>query len=463
MENEVIEKPDYVEELVRLIRSDESDAAIAEKIDNYHDNDIASALDELNEKERKKLYQILGVERVSEIFAYVDDVGKYLEEIELEKAADIIENMDADDAVDVLEEVDETTRKQLIELIDEESKEDIKLICSYEEDEIGSKMTTNFIEISRRLTVKQAMRELIAKAEENDNITTIYVKDDDGTFYGAINLKDLIVARGYTDLDSLISHSYPYVRDHESIADCIEQLKDYAEDSIPVLNDDNELLGVITAQDIVEVVDDEMGDDYAKLAGMSEEADLEESLVESIKKRLPWLVVLLGLSLCVSTVTGMFENVISHLAIIVSFQSLILGMSGNVGTQSLAVTIRVLMDEDLSAGQKWSLVFKEARIGFCNGLMLGILAFAFIGTYVCLFKGRGVQYAFSISACAGIALMLAMTISSVVGTVVPMFFHKVKVDPAVASGPLISTVNDFVAVVTYYGLAWILLIRVLHL
>lgn len=342
MENEIVEKPDYVEELVNLIRSGESDEGISEKIDNYHDNDIASALDELNEKERKKLYQILGVERMSEIFAYVDDVGKYLEEIELEKAADIIENMDADDAVDVLEEVDETKRKQLIELMDEESKEDIKLICSYEEDEIGSKMTTNFIEISRRLTVKQAMRELIAKAEENDNITTIYVKDDDDTFYGAINLKDLIVARGYTDLDSLISHSYPYVRDHESITDCIEQLKDYAEDSIPVLDDDNKLLGVITAQDIVEVVDDEMGDDYAKLAGMTEEADLEESLPESIKKRLPWLVVLLGLSLCVSTVTGLFENVISHLAIIVSFQSLILGMSGNVGTQSLAVTIRVL-------------------------------------------------------------------------------------------------------------------------
>ena len=161
--------------------------------------------------------------------------------------------------------------------------------------------------------------------------------------------------------------------------------------------------------------------------------------------------------------TGLFENVISHLAIIVSFQSLILGMSGNVGTQSLAVTIRVLMDEDLSGRQKWGLIFKEARIGFCNGLMLGLLAFAFIGTYVYVLKGRPLQYAFSVSACAGVALMLAMTISSVVGTVVPMFFHKVKVDPAVASGPLISTVNDFVAVVTYYGLAWVLLIHVLHL
>ena len=287
MENEEIMAPDYVQELVELIRSGESEETIAEQIDNYHDNDIASALDELNDYERKKLYQILGIERVSEVFAYLDDVGKYLDELELEKAADIIENMDADDAVDVLEEVDEETRKQLIELMDEESKEDINLIRSYDEDEIGSKMTTNYIEISRKLSIKQAMRELIAQAEENDNITTIYVKDDDNSFYGAINLKDLIIARNYVELDSLISQSYPYVRDHEQIADCIERLKDYAEDSIPVLNETNELIGVITAQDIVEVVDDEMGADYAMLAGMTEEAELEESVLESIKKRLP--------------------------------------------------------------------------------------------------------------------------------------------------------------------------------
>ena len=123
--------------------------------------------------------------------------------------------MDADDAVDVLEEVDEEIRKQLIELIDEESKEDIRLICSYEEDEIGSKMTTNFIEIGRSLTIKQAMRALIAQAEENDNISTLFVEDNDGTFYGAVDLKDLIVARTYMDLESLITQSFPYVRDHE--------------------------------------------------------------------------------------------------------------------------------------------------------------------------------------------------------------------------------------------------------
>ncbi len=371
--------------------------------------------------------------------------------------------MDADDAVDVLEEVDEEIRNQLIELIDEESKEDIKLICSYEEDEIGSKMTTNFIEIGRSLTIKQAMRALIAQAEENDNISTLFVEDDDGTFYGAVDLKDLIVARTYMTLESLITQSFPYVRDHETISECIERLKDYAEDSIPVLNDKNELIGVITAQDIVEVVDDELGDDYAKLAGMTEEAELEESLGESIKKRLPWLVVLLGLSMCVSTVTSLFEGVIAQLAIIVSFQSVILGMSGNVGTQSLAVTIRLLMDENLETKQKIGMIFREMRIGFSNGLILGILSFLLIGAYLCLAKGKSPEYAFAISLCAGIALLMAMTISSIVGTFVPMFFSKIHVDPAVASGPLITTVNDLIGVVTYYGVAWLLLIHIMQL
>ena len=463
MENEVLNEPDYVRELVDLIRSGADSKKLAGELTNYHDNDISNALDELNGDERKILYHILGDERVSEIFAYLDDPGKYLGELELERAADIIENMDADDAVDVLEEVDEETRKQLIELIDEESKEDINLICSYDENEIGSKMTTNFIEIGKSLTIKQAMRSLIAQAEHPDKISTLFDEDADGTFYGAIDLKDLIVARNYMNLETLITQSFPYVRDHETISDCIERLKDYAEDSIPVLNDKNELIGVITAQDIVEVVDDEMGDDYAKLAGMTEEPELEETLGESIKKRLPWLIVLLGLSMCVSTVTSLFESVIAQLAIIVSFQSVILGMSGNVGTQSLAVTIRLLMDENLESRQKLGMVFREMRIGFSNGLILGILSFVFIGFYLCLLKDKSPQYAFAISLCAGIALLMAMTISSIVGTSVPMFFKKINVDPAVASGPLITTVNDLIGVVTYYGVAWLLLINFLHL
>ncbi|MGN1343127.1 MAG: magnesium transporter, partial [Traorella sp.] len=296
---------------------------------------------------------------------------------------------------------------------------------------------------------------------DNDNINTIYVYNEDQSFYGAMDLKDLIIAREYTDLESLISKAYPYVYAKELVSECLERIKDYAENSIPVLDDNHRILGIITPIDIIEVVDDEMGDDYAKLAGLTSEEDLNETLFESMKKRLPWLIALLGLGILVSTVVGLFEEVVSQIAIIVCFQSLILDMAGNVGTQSLAVTIRVLMDENLKSSQKIKLMGKEMRIGFCNGLLLGMVSFLFIGLYIWIFKNYEMIYAFKISACVGASLVLAMMISSLVGTAIPMFFHKLNVDPAVASGPLITTINDLVAIISYYGLAWLLLIQIM--
>lgn len=458
-----INEPDYVRELVEVIRSNESDENIGRQLDNYHENDIAAAIELLDIDERKKLYKILGEDRTAEVFSYLDDVGRYIDELAPENAVKIIENMDSDDAADVLKEIDEDTRKKLISLMDDESRRDIRLIYSFDEDEIGSLMTTNFILIKRDVTIKQAMKELIAQAEDNDNISTIYAMDEKGVFYGAIDLKDLIIAREYVDIETLISTSYPYVRGHEKISDCIDRIRNYEEDSIPVLNDQDKIIGVITSQDIVNVVDDEMGDDYAKLAGLTAEEDLHEKLSQSMKKRMPWLIILLFLGMIVSTVVGLFEDVVAQVAIIVCFQSLILDMAGNVGTQSLAVTIRVLMDEKLKAKQKVQLIFKEMRIGLCNGLLLGTFSLVAIGLYVHFVKDKPIAYSFIISGCVGISLVVAMIISSFIGTVVPMFFHKINIDPAVASGPLITTVNDLVAVVTYYGLAWIFLINMMHM
>ena len=457
------EKADYVKELVEIINQEERDDQLAEKLSAYHENDIAEAFELLDEKGRRKLYRVLDTEWMSEVFAYLDDVGTYLEELEADDAADIIENMDADDAVDVLQEVDDNVREKLVSLMNEEATEDIELICSYQEDQIGSMMTTNFIEISRTLTIKQAMRQLIAQADDNDNISILYVTDEDGMFYGAIDLKDLIIARAGESLESLISTSYPYVLASDSITDNLERLKDYAEDSIPVLDQEHHIIGVITAQDLVEAVDDEMGEDYAQLAGLTTEEDLDESVGQSMKKRLPWLLVLLCLGLGVSTVAGMFERVMKQLTLIVFFQSVVLGMSGNSGTQSLAVTIRVLMDEELTGKERLKMVWKEARVGFCDGLLLGLVSFVCIGIYIMLAKAKPALYAFSVSGCVGTALMVAMTISSLVGTVVPIVLHKIHIDPAVASGPLISTVSDLVAVVTYYGLSWLLLLNIIGL
>lgn len=463
MEKEVLNESAYVSEILEILRSKLPREELIELLSDYHESDIADALELMTKEERKKIYPVLGAEYVAEIFSYIENPTQYLHEIDVKKAAKVLSEMDSDDAIDALEGFDESEQKQIVEMLDEDAGKDVKLILSYEDDEIGSEMTTNFIVIHRGLNIKQATHELIRQAGENDNISTIYVVDEDEKFYGAIDLKELIVAREYQSLEDLILTSYPYVNDYEKISDCIERLKDYAEDSIPVLSENKEILGVITAHDIVEVVDEEMGEDYAKLAGLTAEEDINEPLVTSIKKRLPWLIILLFLGMAVSSVVGVFESVVAVIPLVMCFQSLILDMAGNVGTQSLAVTIRVLMDENLSAKDKFVLVFKEMRVGFLNGLFLGTMAFIFVGLYVTFAKGNPLGYSFAISGCVGVSLLLAMIISSLVGTLIPMFFHKIKVDPAVASGPLITTVNDLVAVVTYYGLAWLLLIKVMNL
>lgn len=462
MRKEVLKEPKFTEDIVSIIRSGLGREQLIEKLSDYHEKDIAQSFAFLTREERKALYDTLGAEWISNIFSYIEEPQAYIEELGIDKLAEVINEMDSDDAVDLLEDIDESVKAKLRPILDEDVKADIQLIHSYDEDEIGSLITTNFVCISKDLSIRQAMRELVRQAGENDNISTIYVVDASDTFCGAIDLKDLIVAREHDELDDLISYSYPYLLDHEKIADSIEKIKDYAEDSLPVLNGKRELIGILTAQDVIEAVDDEMGEDYAKLAGLTAEEDLKETTLESMKKRMPWLIVLLFLGMGVSTVVGAFEGVVAALPIVICFQSLILDMAGNVGTQSLAVTIRVLMDEDLTGKDKLRLVVKEMKVGFSNGLLLGVLALLCLGVYIKVFKGYTIYQAFMVSGCVGISLLVAMIISSLVGTMVPLFFHKIKVDPAVASGPLITTVNDLVAVVTYYGLAWVLLIQSLH-
>lgn len=460
MENKA---PKIVEEIVAVIRSGAEKKQLLQRLDDYHANDIAQSLSYLSQTERLSLYAVLGVEWVSEILAYVEEPEPYARELGTEKLAAIINEMDADDAVDLLQKLDEADKEKLRPYLDEHVRADLQLIASYDEDRIGSLITTNYICIPKTLDIRAAMHELIRQAGEHDNISTLYVMDESGKFSGAIDLKDLIIARQNDSLDALIIYSYPYLFADEKISDCIEKIKDYAEDSLPVLNQSRQIIGIITAQNVVEAVDDEMGEDYAKLAGLTAEEDLNETTGQSIKKRLPWLMILLVLGMLVSSVVGAFEGVVAILPIVICFQSLVLDMAGNVGTQSLAVTIRVLMDEELGAKEKRKLVAKESKAGMFNGLLLGALAVAFLGVYVRLFKGYAPAQAFLISFCVGVALLLSMIVSSLVGTLVPMFFKKIKVDPAVASGPLITTINDLVAVVIYYGLAWVLLIHLAHI
>lgn len=445
-------------ELIKLIRKNEPER-ILKYLSRYHENDVSDILENLNGEQRKLIYSVLGDVKAANVFTYFKEPEKYLNELSYENAAKIISHMDSYDAAVILERLEESDRKKIIKLLDSGAANDVTKLLSYDECEIGSRMTTNYVSIKHGISVRRAMSELVRQAGLHDNISTIYVVDEENRFYGAIDLKKLITARQSDNLNDIIICSYPYFYEHEKIGACLDKMVDYSEDSIPVLSDEKTMLGIITSEDMVEIVDDEMSEDYAKLAGLTTEEDLNESTVLSVKKRLPWLMVLLILGMFVSSVVGIFENVVVVMPIVICFQSLVLDMAGNVGTQSLAVTIRVLMDENIDAKQKLSLLVKEMKIGFLNGGLLGIVTFVLLGMYIYLFKGFDRAAAFSVSGCVGVSLVVAMVVSSCVGTTVPMLFKKIKIDPAVASGPLITTVNDLVAVVTYYGLAYLLLIR----
>lgn len=295
MENKIIEENieerNYTQEIFDLIRKTKNSRLLAQTLTNYHDNDIADALTYLSPDERKRLYKAIGIEATSRIFAYLDeDVDKYFAELENESAADILEEMDADDAIDILEELDEKKASEIISLIEPESKSDIQLLQSYEDDEFGSLMTTNYITLQYGIGIKASIDRLIEEAEENDNIETLYIVKD-GKFYGALTLRDLLITKKDEDLDEKIITSYPFVYDTEKITDAaVDTLADYSEDSIPVLDKDtSEIVGVITAADIVELINED------------EEEEIKETKPQVIERKVDYLqLIAFGLLLLVS-------------------------------------------------------------------------------------------------------------------------------------------------------------------
>ena len=320
-------------------------------------------------------------------------------------------------------------------------------------------MTRDYVSVQEGASVREAMRSLVRQAGERENVSTIYVVDAAGILTGSIELARLIRAREGDALASVTERDIPAVNIGEDAAGCAARLRALGAEGAPVVDGMGRLRGALTAAELARIESGAMDEDYARLGGLTEGEDLCEPLRASVRKRLPWLLALLALGLVVSSVVGAFEQVVSRLPLIISFQSLVLDMAGNVGTQSLAVTIRVLTDRRAGRAQKLRLLAKETRVGAANGLALAVLSVAFIGLYLVLFKGQDAALALSVAFCTSVALAVSIVLSSAAGTVIPLVFDRLHIDPAVASGPLITTVNDLIAVVTYYGLAWLLLMR----
>ena len=448
---------EYALEVLDLIQHGTEEMSLSDALGEYHENDIAMALMLMEEEERVTLYGALDDEILASVLEFVDNPVLFLDEIDFSRKVKIFEIIELSVAVEYLKELERHERHRYLRLLSKETKENIFLLASFDEDEIGSRMSDNFITVSENLGVRGAMSRLVREAAEHDNVSLVFVVDAEGKFVGAIDLKDLIIARGETPLSDIMRTNFPTVEAGELVDECVIRLASYSEDSIPVLDEGGVLVGVLTSDILADLTREDFEEDYARLAGLSGEERVEEGLSASVKARLPWLCVLFFLGFLVSGVVGFFEGVVSELTLLVSFQSLILGMAGNVGTQSLAVTIRMLADEYTVKGAKLRQVLKEMGVGLFNGSIMALGSFVLVLGYLTLLRGEMFTSSLLVAFSIAIALILSMLLSGLFGSVIPMLFQKIGIDPAVASGPFITTVSDLVAVVTYYGLAGMLI------
>ena len=443
---------DYIAEIVELINTNIENGDLLESLSQYHESDIADAFLELEDDILVKLYQILPSEMLADIITFIEEPEKFIDLMENSDLAKILDNMESNDAAELVDELEEVLDDEDIDeiksLVETETLEDIELVASYDDELIGSIMSTDYVEVKESFTIKQAMRHVISSAEDVENINVIYVVSDNGEYLGIISLRDLIKARSTDSLSSITKKNYPVLIDDSLIEDIDNDILDYELESYGVVDKENKLIGVINDETLIDLLEEDLKEDYAMLAGMSD-IEVKEPIFKSVIKRLPWLAFLLVIGLFVSLLTSSFEEVILNLTTIVFFQSLILGMAGNTGTQSLAVTISTLNDEEIGIGK---VIRKELLTGFLNGIIIGILSFGLVFVFLTL-KNETTLTATFTALSVGISLILSMSVAAFLGSFVPYVLTKLKVDPAVASGPFITTINDIVAIVIYYSLA----------
>ncbi|MGD6965285.1 magnesium transporter [Rossellomorea vietnamensis] len=419
-----------------------------EEFNSLHSYDRAKYFERINDALRLKMYQYLSPEEMAELFESLDkDETEYqdiLAEMNPAYAADMLSNMYADDAVDVLNELDKDQVASYLTIMDQESAQEIKELLHYEEYTAGSIMTTEFVAISANQTVRSAMTILKNEAPNAETIYYIFVVDETKRLAGVISLRDLIISDDDVMIAEVMSDRVVSVsvgEDQEAVA---RTMRDYNFLALPVVDFQHHLLGIITVDDIIDVIDEEASDDYSKLAGISDVDSVDRNPFTAAKKRLPWLIALLFLGMFTASLIGRFEETLDKVAILAVFIPLIAGMAGNTGTQALAVAVRGIATGDLEEESKWNLVIREAGTGLITGTVCGIVVM--ITVYV--WKGQ-----LFLGFLVGVSIMVSLIVATLAGSLVPLLMHKLKVDPAVASGPFITTINDIISIMIYFGMA----------
>jgi magnesium transporter len=412
------------------------DAGLELVLKEYHASEIAMLFEKLPQEDKERIINLLPVDEASEVLSEMTEEA-HPEELLLnmhpEKRSDIVEELDYDDATDIISQLEEHEQHEILQDIDEEDAHNIRALLKYDEDTAGGLMNSDIIKVNINLDKKDALDEIIRQSEEMEEFYTIYVVDENDILQGILSIKSIIKARHDARVRDLVVRDFVFVKadlDQEDVAGLISQ---YNLTTIPVVDDNMKLLGRVTVDDIIDVMEQESTEDILKISGVSEDEELSGNWQEAVKSRLPWLIVNLGTAFLAASVIRHFSDVEERLPVIVAYLSIIGGMGGNAATQALAVTVRRISLTDLSDRQAYTTVFKEFLVGLINGAFNGLIVFIF-------------AFFYDENPMLGLVLFLAMTgnlvVAGLTGAGIPLILKRVGIDPAVASSIIITTFTD---------------------
>ncbi|WP_276362087.1 magnesium transporter [Daejeonella sp. H1SJ63] len=426
---------------------EEDDYVLKDLISEYHPSEIAILFESISQESRERIISILPAEFASDIISEMDaefHPERLLENLNPERRSEIVEELDYDDATDIISQLPEEQQLEILQELDEEDASNIRSLLKYEEDTAGGLMNTQVIRINEFLLKKDALEEVIRQSEEMEEFYTINVIDDNNILKGIVSLKDIIKARNNVRIQDLIKADFVYVKadtDQEEVAKLISQ---YNLTSIPVVDDNMHLLGRITFDDVIDVMEEENTEDILKISGVSEDEELAGNWMEAVKSRLPWLVLNLGTAFLAASIIRYFDTTIARMGLLAGYMVIIAGMGGNAATQALAVTVRRISLNDLTDNQAYRTVLKEFTVGLINGAVVGCIVFLFA-----LFYDH--------NPLLGLVIFIAMTgnliIAGIAGSSIPLMLKRVGIDPAIASSIIITTFTDVFGFLLLLGLA----------
>lgn len=432
------------------------DAELDIVLKEYHSSEIALLFEKLPQEAKERIINILPADIASEVISEMDEEdrpGELLINLKPGKRTEIVEELDYNDATDIISQLDEHEQQKILEDLDQQDASSIRALLKYHQDTAGGLMNTEIIKVNINLNKKQALDEVIRQSEEMEEFYTIYVVDDADILQGILSVKSILRARAEAHVRDLVTKDFIYVKaemDQEDVAGLISQ---YNLTTIPVVDDNMKLLGRITVDDIMDVMEQESTEDILKFSGVSEDEELSGNWKNAIKSRLPWLVINLGTAYLAASIIRHYAPTVQQLPILAAYMTIIAGMGGNAATQALAVTVRRISLNDLTDSQSYNTVLKEFLVGLLNGAANGLIVF-----FIALFYDSDVRL--------GLVLFFALTgnliIAGLTGAAIPLLLKRVGIDPAVASSIIITTFTDCAGFLLPLWFATQLLIPYVH-